>query len=79
MAINDQLISSLVQAELSINPPITQLPSYPSAPSGFLVGQFYQNTTDGLIYVMTENGFKPLDNSEYVQLTGVDGTHIIFD
>jgi hypothetical protein len=54
-------ITAIVQAELVLNPPGSQLPSYAAAPSGYSEGQLYRNETDGLVYVMNNGSFKALD------------------
>jgi hypothetical protein len=54
-------ITAIIQAELALNPPGSQLQSYTSPPAGFSDGQMYRNTTDGKVYVMSQGSFKAID------------------
>ena len=59
--LSEAAIQAIVQAELLNNPPASQLPVYPSHPSGFSDGQAYRNSTDGKMYVKENGTFKEID------------------
>jgi hypothetical protein len=72
-------IQAMIQTELVLNPPGSQLPSYAVAPSGYSEGQLYRNETDGLVYVMNNGSFKALDMQEGVTMQDLSGNIIKLD
>ena len=77
--VNEAQVRVVVQDELALNPPGSQLPTYASPPSGFSNGQMYRNTTDGKVYTMTPAGFKEVDLTvdSYSKILGSGFTYTI--
>ena len=78
-SVNEGLVRTIVQDELALNPPGSQLPTYALAPIGFSNGQMYRNTTDGKVYMMTPTGFKAVDVTidNYTKVLGSGLTYTI--
>lgn len=66
-------IEAIVEDKIANSSIPAQAPEYATPPLGFQNGQFYRNTSDGKLYVMTPLGFKALEVDNGILITDLSG------